>query len=432
MSFAVRTLLRLLLWCSSMISVCHCLAEATEPLLLVGQPAVEATFVGPTVSGKLMFDVAGVTQKVTRKELLRWSTQPSPLGHSELLLADGSRLVLADAWASQVPWQISESTISAATMRLGKVTLPRNQVQAIMINSPQGLNPQTKLLDEFLANKTEADSLRLINGDQWTGKLLGIEKQQEGPRQISFALETGGKPLQISESQVAAILFSSSETKALPLKKKLALEKRFALEKKLVIGLRDGSRLSADSLVADGMQLRVRLCSGIKLTGLEVRDIVSLQSFGPESVYLSDLIPSGYKSVPYLDIPHPYRRDRNVENGLLRVSKRTYTMGLGMHSSARLTFRLEKTKRLGRFRSFVADVAIDDLANQGGSVVFRVYLEQNGQWQQAFASPIVRGGDPPLAIRVELKNARQLALETDFADRGDEQDYANWLDARLE
>ena len=75
---------------------------------------------------------------------------------------------------------------------------------------------------------------------------------------------------------------------------------------------------------------------------------------------------------------------------------------------------------------------MDDAAADRGSVIFRVYLQQKGTWQLAFTSPMVRGGDQPRAVSVKLGSATALALVTDYADQGDELDYANWLDARLE
>jgi hypothetical protein len=83
-------------------------------------------------------------------------------------------------------------------------------------------------------------------------------------------------------------------------------------------------------------------------------------------------------------------------------------------------------------RRFAAEVAIDDAAIGRGSVVFRVLLLENGTWRSTYVSPVVRGGDVPLPISVELGNAEKIALEVGYADRGDERDYANWLDARFE
>jgi len=52
-------------------------------------------------------------------------------------------------------------------------------------------------------------------------------------------------------------------------------------------------------------------------------------------------------------------------------------------------------------------------------------------WTTAYESGIIRGGDAPAPIAVDLHNATRLALLIDFADYGDVCDYANWLHARL-
>ena len=69
-------------------------------------------------------------------------------------------------------------------------------------------------------------------------------------------------------------------------------------------------------------------------------------------------------------------------------------------------------------------------------MTFQVFLDQStrepaGSWVLAYQSPIVRGGQPPLPISVDVSGAQRLALIVGFADRGDQLDYANWLNARL-
>jgi len=84
------------------------------------------------------------------------------------------------------------------------------------------------------------------------------------------------------------------------------------------------------------------------------------------------------------------------------------------------------------FRKFQAELAIDETAGLKGSVVFKVLLEgASGQWRTAYESPVLRGGDLPVAVSIDLKDASRIALLVDFADRGDECDYADWLQARL-
>jgi hypothetical protein len=84
------------------------------------------------------------------------------------------------------------------------------------------------------------------------------------------------------------------------------------------------------------------------------------------------------------------------------------------------------------YRRFAAELAIDDAAGLEGSVVFKVLLEDDAnQWRPAYESPIVRGGDSPVPISIDLKGAKRMALIVDFADRADECDWADWLNARL-
>jgi len=110
----------------------------------------------------------------------------------------------------------------------------------------------------------------------------------------------------------------------------------------------------------------------------------------------------------------------------IEVRGRRYLEGIGMHSAARLTYRLD-----GHYRRFESAIAIDDSAKGRGSVTFGVYVLRDGKWGEAFTSGIVGGRDAPQPISVDLHGAKGLTLTVDFADRGDELDHAVWLDARL-
>jgi hypothetical protein len=76
-------------------------------------------------------------------------------------------------------------------------------------------------------------------------------------------------------------------------------------------------------------------------------------------------------------------------------------------------------------------VAIDDSAGKRGSVAFGVYVLRDGKWQPAYTSEVVRGGDSPQSVSVDLAGADAMTLVVDYADRGDELDHADWLNARL-
>jgi hypothetical protein len=155
--------------------------------------------------------------------------------------------------------------------------------------------------------------------------------------------------------------------------------------------------------------------------------VVMLQSLRAQVTYVSDLAVLGYKHIPFLDTSWSYQLDRSVSGGRLRHAGQVWTKGVGMHSSSRLAVETR-----GQFQQLHAELAIDQFAAQQGSVVFRVYVQDAAsRWSLAYESGVVRGGDPLVPIRVDIRSAVCLALIVDFADRADQWDHANWLNARL-
>ena len=154
--------------------------------------------------------------------------------------------------------------------------------------------------------------------------------------------------------------------------------------------------------------------------------VVAAQFAGPKVRYLSDLPDIGYKHIPFLSTVVPYGRDQNVLGGQLRTSDQIFSKGLGMHTTSRVAYQLDDSDK-----NFEAELALDAQAGERGSVIYRVFLNDGSAWTLAYESSIVRGGEAPVAISVALNGARQLALIVDYADRADELDYANWLDARI-
>ena len=186
-------------------------------------------------------------------------------------------------------------------------------------------------------------------------------------------------------------------------------------------GLRDGSRLLATRITLDNKTLRLTTL-GDKTLAAPADDLVWLQPLGPRAVYLSDLKPAEYRYVPYLALRWPYHADRSVLGRWLRCRNTLYLKGLGMHSAARLSYDLA-----GPYERFEAALGIDDETAGGGSVQFRVFVDD----RLKYTSPILRGGDRPEPISIRLAGAKRLDLVVEFADAADVLDHADWLDARL-
>jgi hypothetical protein len=195
---------------------------------------------------------------------------------------------------------------------------------------------------------------------------------------------------------------------------------------KYAVGLRDGSLVYAEEVIANSDALQLKVSESVTLNGGNSSEIVYLQSLDNRIDYLSDLVPVDYRHRPYLDVEWPYQRDRNVLGEPLVAGEKIYLKGIGMHSAGRISYRLD-----GKYKQFAAELAIDDSADGRGSVMFGVYLLRDGKLSEAYKSGIVRGGDAPVPVSVDVTGAQGITLTVDYADRGDEMDRADWLDARL-
>jgi len=387
----------------------------TQELILAHGSGLQAELVAVTGEGLLEFRTSDGIRTVSPNKLVRWSTPLLPTAASELHLIDGSRLALADAWLGESALEVTAEQVSATSGLLKQVTFPRELLRAVVLGAPALAFDRARRVDQLLNLKGPGDRLLLANDDRFAGQLVSVTAEK------TVLFETDLGRLEFEERRVAGIACPKQD-----------LQPRVGT---LAVGLQDGSYLLADKLVADADRLVVHLAGGIKLVGANVSQIASLQPFGPAVTYLSDLQPADYQHVPYLDIPWPWRADRNVLGGPLVVAGRMVAKGLGTHSASRLTYQLNRPdvtddQPIG-FNHFAAELAIDDAADGQGSAVFRVYLLQQGIWQLAHTSDVLRGGQAPVPVEVELRGAEAIALETDYADQGDQRDYANWLDARF-
>lgn len=139
-------------------------------------------------------------------------------------------------------------------------------------------------------------------------------------------------------------------------------------------------------------------------------------------VFLSDLRPVEVRETPYLDGVHPYRVNQSQAGGPLQLGGTRFGRGLGVRSRSDLTYELATG-----YKAFAAVIGVDAAAGGAGSVIFRVL----GDEKVLYESPVLRGGDEPRPIRVDVSGVLLLRLVVDFADNGDIGDYAVWGNARL-
>jgi hypothetical protein len=406
------------------------------PLIRIAAPLADAALLKASGNGSFEFKLAPSDEKLnaeapTKKdaeeislvgveELVAWGNPAELRSEVVLLTTDGSLLVGGPAAFGGDIAALKGASLTFVTGLFDEIILPLAAVRGIVFQPPADARGKDRLLARMAKIGGTEDLVVLANGDELTGtirsfaegKLKLLRRGTAGPGEIELTLSTPS-----GSGQVAAIAFNPAPgaAKAKP-------------TSRLLVGFADGSLVAADKLWRDADEVRLQMPGPNKTTLVCDRPtkLVSLQPLNVGVTYLSDLTAHSYRHIPYLTLTLPYYIDRSATGDRLRSNGKLYSKGLGIPSAARLTYVLDKP-----YRRFQAELALDDAAEMQGSVVCRVYLNIDGAWKPAYESEIIRGGDWPVPISVDLKGAAALTLIVDYADRGDEQDLANWLNARL-
>ncbi|HEX4000043.1 MAG TPA: NPCBM/NEW2 domain-containing protein [Pirellulales bacterium] len=355
------------------------------------------TFAGPAATA--------APKQMPAADLCWWGRWAEPHGQTQVLLVDGS-LIVADI--ADIDKQRALLDWSSG----GSVKLPLEIIAGIVFHPPADPQSGDALLAKLPTAGAGGDRLLLVNGDAISGELLSLTDDV-------VRIRTAAGELKVRTAKIAALAMNSA-----------LAAKPHPTSARAWLGLSDGSRLLVSATTFDDVKAHVSLASApanAPPLELSADDICALQPLGGRCVYLSDLKPASYQYIPLLDLKWPWHADRNVLGTQLRAGGQLFLKGLGMHSASRLTYVLDKP-----FREFAAETAIDDQTAGHGSALFRVYTDDgSGHWTLKYDGPIVRGGTASQSIKVDLAGAKRLSLLVDFADQGDIQAHADWLNARL-
>lgn len=324
-----------------------------------------------------------------------------PVGE-HLILANGDRIPIRS------PRIVGERLhFTSADLDDGKETsLPLTTVSVLWRTAPERTEDPEALRRRLASGSRSQDVVLLRNGDVLSGVLNSLE----GDRAI---VEVEKRSVPVPLAQVAAISLSTELSQTLRPKGVYA---------QLV--LTDGGRLSITSASLNDAQLTAQTVFGATLR-VPLERVAALDLHGGRAVYLSDLTPAKYEFLPYLDESWPLAHDASVTGHDLRVGGSTYSKGLGVHSHARVQYRLA-----GAYRRFEAVVGLDDRDGQAGNVHVRVLADGKPLPLGAAAADLSRATGP-LAVSVGIEGAQELVLEIDFGKRGNVEDVVNWADARL-
>lgn len=133
-----------------------------------------------------------------------------------------------------------------------------------------------------------------------------------------------------------------------------------------------------------------------------------------EVVYLSDLAPTSFIG--------KFNNDKSIGNQPLKVNDQNYAKGIGALSGSELTYTLD-----GTWDRLAGHVGMDDEVGDAGTVMFRVYADNN----LIFESPKQTGASVKQLMELNIKGVKILKLVLLDCGDGSEKDHGDWVDVKL-
>ncbi len=119
--------------------------------------------------------------------------------------------------------------------------------------------------------------------------------------------------------------------------------------------------------------------------------------------------------------------DRNIGKSPMKIGERAFEHGIGTHAVSHI--RLRSPSPIKRFSAWIG-VDNNQVTNPGspiGSVLFSVEANR----KRLFQSKVVRAGEEPIEIDVDLGGARVVDLRVGDSGNGPACDWADWAEAEI-
>jgi alpha-galactosidase len=116
------------------------------------------------------------------------------------------------------------------------------------------------------------------------------------------------------------------------------------------------------------------------------------------------------------------RHDLSVDGHALSIGGRKFEHGLGTHANSSLQLTLD-----GKAERFTAFTGVDDESGRRGSVIFKIYGDDALLWESA----VMRGGDSPKFVDIDLRGVKTLILSVDSAGDNIDSDHADWAEMTI-
>ena len=380
-----------------------------------GLPVDVARLEGPAVQGELTavssaavsLTVDGKTESLPLKNILEVRFKAND---ENTALPEQPAAVLQTVDGAVVSLKtvaVTAQTLSGEAPNLGQFQLPLTAVNAVRLTTAA---PDLEAAwNKLIPRERSQDWLVLKKGnvlDHLDGVVGTIDEKE-----VKFLLD--GDEIPVQREKVFGVIYYRRD----PASSQAVCVARFG----------GGDTVPLKSIQGTGEQLTGVHASGATMN-LATARLRSLDFSQGKVAYLSDLEPLDVKYTPYFEsIVWPYRRDRSLDGGKLRVGDHAYERGLAIHSRTELVFRAGRSYR--KFRAVMGiDRSVLDTGNlEPGDVVVGVVIR--GDDRVLFEGE-VKGSDPPRELDLDVTGVRDLKILVDYAGM-DIADHLDLADARF-
>ena len=393
-----------------------CLGSAFTPRALAGEAAADQTFRllktdGETVVGELqeigpageirLRSADGKDQTIPSASVvkcLREGTLPplAPDASTAVLFPDGDRIRSSIGAAN-------DTHLDVQSYSLGKLTIPLESILGLILSHQSDGDRADAMIGRVRTEPRNSEVAWLANGDRLDGGFLGLTEKQ-----VEFLVAK--KPIKLDRAGVVALGLDPAQV-SYPMPETDFYEFTFF----------DGSRVGLTNPKIEQEHLTGTTRFGLALR-VGLNELARIQRRSRQLIYLDERPVAAEKYVGYIGKPRPFRKNATVEGHMFRLSGQDFDRGLGTESRTLLAYRVEP----GDLR-FQAMVGLDDRSGPLGNVVFTVIVDG----VERFKSSPMSARDTPQSLDVDLQGAKVLVLITEFGERGNVRDIADWVDARI-
>jgi hypothetical protein len=327
--------------------------------------------------------------------------------YSDVELTDGSRFHCK-------AWTIKGESVELKTMADRDVKLPLASIGYILNDAQE--EKYRKEWAERMARKHRRDMAVVVAG----GTIKAVEgtfgSADAAGENIVFQAAATGRKGNLSLSNLHGLLFHREVDPNAP-----------PMQCKLYDSYGDFFIVSGLKMTPDGLSATTP--AGAKLD-FAVSALTRLDYTLDKLAFLSRLEPSKVDQRSNFDFVDTYRRDKNLDNGPLRIYSETFTNGLALHAHTELEYDLK-----GDYREFHALAGIDQsVGGLGGPVVLVIQGVTDGETKELYKKTFTRNVKDKKegVIDLNIKDVQKLRIVVSTGDLFDNGKHLDLVNAKIQ